>query len=92
MHYDARMNTANALSNSPEWIDLNQAERLYPYSRRQFWYWITEGRLTAYRPTKRKVILKRSEIDKLLESKRVGADLDRIIDDVMHDLGEGGRQ
>ena len=79
----------HAIHNSPEWIDLNLAERLYPYSRRQFWYWITEGRLTAYRPTKRKVILKRSEVDKFLESKRVGADLDAIVDEVVREVAGG---
>jgi hypothetical protein len=68
----------HTIHNAPEWIDLNLAERLYPYPRRQFWRWITEGFLTAYRPTKRKVILKRSEVDKFLESTRVGADLDTL--------------
>jgi hypothetical protein len=81
------LNTMHVLPSSPEWVDLNQAERLYPFSRRQFWYWITEGRLTAYRPTKRKVILKRSEIDKFLESRRVGADLDKIVDEVLAEVG-----
>ena len=79
-------NTMHVLTSSPEWLDLNQAERLYPYSRRQFWYWIPEGRLTAYRPTKRKVILKRSEIDKFLESKRVGKDLDAIVNEVVAEM------
>ncbi|MGE0821815.1 MAG: helix-turn-helix domain-containing protein [Candidatus Binatia bacterium] len=79
-------NTLHVLNDSPEWLDLNQAEQLYPYSRRQFWYWITGGTLTAYRPTKRKIILKRSEIDKFLESKRVGADLDAIVDGVMAEM------
>jgi|GEM_PF-3685986 len=76
-------NVMHVLADSSEWVDLNQAERVYPYSRRQFWYWITEGRLTAYRPTKRKIILKRSEIDKFFESQRVGADLDAIVDEVV---------
>ena len=47
----------HALGNPPEWVDLNQAERLYPYSRRTFWYWIAEGRIPAYRPGKRKVLM-----------------------------------
>lgn len=79
-------NTMHVLTNSPEWVDLKQAERLYPYSRRQFWYWITEGRLAAYRPTKRKIILKRSEIDKFLESNRVGKDLDALVNEVVAEV------
>jgi hypothetical protein len=82
-------NTMHVLTNSPEWLDLNQVERLYPYSRRQFWYWITEGRLTVYRPTKRKIILKRSEIDKFLESNRVGADLEQLVDETSAEIGGG---
>lgn len=81
-----------ALKNSSDWIDLNQAERLYPYSRRQFWYWITEGRLNAYRPAKRKVILKRSEIEHFLESKRVGADLDKIVEAVLSEVTRAPRK
>lgn len=76
--------TESALSS--DWIDLNQFERLYPYSRRQAWYWISQGIIPSYRPTKRKVLLRRSEIDAFLASKRVGADLDKLVDDVMNEL------
>ena len=78
-----------AHSSQSEWLDLTQAERLYPYSRRQFWYWITEGCLTAYRLTKRKVILKRAEIDKFLESTRVGNDLDKLVSETLAAIGDG---
>jgi len=43
----------------------------------------------VYRPTKRKVLLKRADIDKFLESKRVGSDLDQMVDEVMADLRGG---
>ena len=79
----------HALGNPPEWVDLTQAERLYPYSRRTFWYWIASGAFPVYRPTKRKVLLKRADIDKFLESKRVGSDLDQMVDEVMADLRGG---
>jgi len=79
-------NDMHATNNNAEWIDLNQAERLYPVSRRTFWCWISGGRIPAYRPGKRKVLLKRSDIDKLLESKRVSADLDQIVDEVVAEV------
>jgi predicted DNA-binding transcriptional regulator AlpA len=74
-------------ANAIEWLDLTQAEKQYPYSRRQFWYWISEGQLPVYRPTKRKIILKRSDIDRFLESKRVVANLDRIVTETLAELG-----
>ncbi len=38
---------------------------------------------------KLKVLLKRADIDKFLESKRVGSDLDQMVDEVMADLRGG---
>jgi excisionase family DNA binding protein len=72
---------------SSDWVDLNQAERIYPFSRRTFWLWISEGRLAAYRPGRRKILLKRSDIDKLIEATRTGADLDVVVDKVLIELG-----
>jgi hypothetical protein len=76
----------HAISDAPDWIDLNQFERLYPYSRRQAWYWLSAGLIPSYRPTKRKILLRRSESDKFLASKRVGADLDCMVDEAMCEL------
>lgn len=59
-----------------DWVDLKQAEHEYPVSRRSFWNFISDGRLPAYRPFGRKVLLRRSEIDKLLAAIRVDVDLD----------------
>ena len=63
-----------------DWVDLQQAEREYPYSRRTFWKFISAGRLKAYRPIGRKVLLRRSEIDRLFAASPVGQDLDDIAD------------
>ena len=79
-------NDMHAVGYPPEWVDLNLAERLYPYSRRQFWYWISEGLIPVYRPTTRKVLLRRSEIDRFLESKRIGADLDRLVNETVAEV------
>lgn len=56
-----------------EYIDVKQAERDYPFSERTFWKFISEGRLTAYRPLRRKVLVRRSEIERLIEKSRIGA-------------------
>ena len=72
-------NDMHAVNTNADWLDLNQAERLYPVSRRTFWTWISKGRLPVYRPGKRKVLLKRSDIAELLESKRVNVDIDKLL-------------
>ncbi len=56
---------------SSDFIDLQQATVAYPVSRRTFWNWISEGRLNVYKPFNRKVLLRRSEIDALLEATKV---------------------
>ncbi len=79
----------NTHATASGWIDLNQFEQTYPYSRWQAWYWISEGRFPVYRPTKRKVLLRRSEVDRFLESKRVTPDLDAIVDEVVAEVRRG---
>ncbi len=68
-----------------DWIDLNQVDRVYPFSKRTAWKWIAEGRLTAYRPFKKKVVLRRSEIDRLLEATRVDLNIDRIVTELVQE-------
>jgi excisionase family DNA binding protein len=65
------------MSDSPQafpradWIDLRQASRRYPLSRRVLWRWIREGRLPVYRPFQgRKALVKQSDIEAILESAR----------------------
>lgn len=55
----------------PEWLDLRQAQAAFPLSRRVLWRWIREGRLATYRPFEgRKVLVKRSDIEAILEATR----------------------
>lgn len=75
-----------------EWLSLKQAEQVYPISRRTFWKWISEGRLPAFKPFGRKVLLRRSDIDKVLAATRVGADLDAIADEAVDDVCSGRRR
>lgn len=82
------MNTmTHALQN--EWIDAAKFEVLYSLSRRTYWQWIAEGKLTAYKPCKRKTLVKRSDVERLLEASKAGVDLDRIVDETVADVLAG---
>lgn len=49
-----------------EWIDAAQFEVLYSLSRRTFWLWISEGKLTAYKPCKRKtLVIGQKDLDRI---------------------------
>ena len=69
-----------------EWMDLTQAEHEGPFSKRTLWNLIVDGRLPAYRPLRKKVLVKRSDLSKLIEASRVGADLDRIVDETVSEV------
>jgi len=73
---------------SSDWIDLKQVELAYPFSRRTAWKWISEGRLKAYKPFSRKILLRRSEIDRLLEATKIGTDLDKLVNEVVAEVAK----
>jgi excisionase family DNA binding protein len=66
-------------------IDLSQAEALYSISKRTLWTWISENRLSAYQPLK-KTLIRRSELEALIEKARVGADLDGLVNQVVSEV------
>ncbi len=68
------------------YVDAKTFERDYSLSARTFFLWIAEGKLTAYKPCKRKTLVKRSDIEKILEASRAGADLDKIVDEVVREV------
>lgn len=72
-----------------EWLDLRQAEIEGPLSKRTLWNLISSGQLPAYRPLKKKVLIKRSDLNRLIESRRVDANLNKIVDEVLGELREG---
>lgn len=74
---------------STDWVDLGQADREGPFSKRTLWMLISSGQLPAYRPLKKKILIKRSDLNKLIEARRVGADLDKIVDEVVAEVGRG---
>jgi len=71
------------------YVDAKAFERDYSLSPRTFFLWIKEGKLTAYKPSKRKTLAKRTDVEKILESSRTINDLDKIVDEVVADLGVG---
>ncbi len=72
-------------TSTSEWLDLNQAAYEFPVSRRTLWAWISTGRLPAYRPF-RKALVKRSDLVRVLESTRIGEDVEKIINEVVAEV------
>jgi excisionase family DNA binding protein len=72
-----------------EWIDAAKFEVLYSLSRRTFFLWIADGRLPVYRPSRRKTLVKRSDVEKILEASKASADLDQIVEEVVSEFGAG---
>ena len=77
------------MSDTASYIDFRIFERDYSLSRRTYFQLIKDGKLTAYRPGPRKTLVRRSDVERLLEASRAGADLDGMVDDVMRELGAG---
>jgi hypothetical protein len=69
-----------------DWIALSQVDSAYPLSPRTAWKLIAEGKLKAYKPFSKKTLLRRSEIDRLIERSQVGLDLDRIVDETVAEV------
>jgi len=75
-----------------EWVDLGQADREGPFCKRTLWTLISTGQLPAYRPLKKKILIKRSDLNKLIESRRVGADLNKLVDEVVAEVTSDARK
>jgi excisionase family DNA binding protein len=55
-----------SISLHDSYVDAKTFERDYSLSARTFFLWIKEGKLTAYKPSARKTLVKRAEVDRLL--------------------------
>ena len=86
MLYIACMNTLMHASLT-EFIDARRFEERYSLSRRTFFAWIAEGKIEAYRPSKRKTLVKRSEVDRLIEASRSTSHMEAIVDETLRELG-----
>ena len=57
-------------SGQREFISIREAAEQFPFSRRTLWELIRTGRLVAYQPTARKTLLRRRDLDELIEHHR----------------------
>lgn len=76
------------ISSHESYVDAKKFERDYSLSSRTFFSWIKEGKLTAYKPSRRKTLVKREDIERLLEASRAENNLDKIVDEVMSELND----
>ncbi len=68
------------------WLDFRRFEEEFSLSRRTFFEWIKTGILTAYRPSKRKTLVRRSEVKRFLEASRAENNLAKIVDEVVAEM------
>lgn len=68
---------------SVDFIDARRFEERYCLSRRTFFLWIAEGKLEAYRPSKRKTLVKRADVERVIEASRSASNIDQIVSEVM---------
>jgi hypothetical protein len=70
-----------------EYLDARRFEERYCLSRRTFFLWVAEGKLEAYRPSKRKTLVKRADVERVIEASRSVSDIDKVVDETMRELG-----
>lgn len=80
------METILRVSPSVEFIDSRRFEELYCLSRRTFFLWIAEGKIDAYRLSKRKTLVKRADIERVIEASRSASNIDRIVNEVVAEV------
>jgi len=73
-------------------IDARTFERDYQLSRRTFFLWIAEGRLSAFKPSRRKTLVKREDVERLIEASRVERDLEKIVDEFVKEVGNAHKK
>jgi hypothetical protein len=73
-----------------EYIDARRFEERYCLSRRTFFLWISEGKLTPYKLSKRKTLVKCSDVERVIEASRSVSDIDAIVDETVAEILGGG--
>lgn len=71
MLYARRMNATNQQS---QWLDAKTFAEEYPFSERVFWKWVAARKLPVYRVGPRKTLVRRGDLEQLLESYKAGGD------------------
>ena len=72
-------------------IDARIFERDYHLSRRTFFLWISQGRLPAFKPSRRRTFVRRADVERLIEASRVERDLEKIVDEAVRDVQQGNK-
>jgi hypothetical protein len=67
------------------YIDAKAFARDFSLSPRTFFLWIKEGKLLAYRPAKRKTLVKRAEVERLLEASKAPTGGERSVGGSVYD-------
>ena len=76
----------NTTAHFSQYVDSERFERDYSLSRRTFFKLIADGKLAAYRFSRRKTLVKRADVEALLEASKTVCDVDTIVHDVMSEL------
>jgi excisionase family DNA binding protein len=76
----------NISEHANSYVDSKRFETDFSLSRRTFFLWIKEGKLTASKPSSRKTLVKRADVEKLLEASRAVNDLDTIVDECVREV------
>jgi len=69
------------------YVDAKAFEKEFSLSARTFFFWIQTGKLEPYKPSRRKTLAKRSDINKLIEASKVENPINKLVDEVMADMG-----
>ena len=68
------------------YVDARTFERDFSLSSRTFFLWIKEGKLTPYKPSKRKTLVKRADVEQLLEASKAGIALDKLVNETVAEV------
>ena len=84
----ASPSSLKACSELENFLDLTNAARLYPISRRTSRALVYSEKLKAYR-AREKLLVTRSDIERLLTATPGGADIDHMVNEVAQVVGSG---
>lgn len=71
------------------YVDAQAFRQEFSLSPRTFFLWIKEGKLTPFKPSKRKTLVKRADVNRVIEASKVENPIDRLVDETMRELGVG---
>lgn len=78
--------------NTPQhegYVDAEAFHQEFSLSVRTFFLWIKEGKLTPFKPSKRKTLVRRADVNRVIEATEVKNPIDNLVDEVMAEIGAG---